>query len=166
MRYNILIYDLSEDDPKKCSAKKLVRFGLARPIKNLRYLHKSSIVLTPLAERVISIEDANISNLVAIDCSWQHADSTLLSLGNKFFGRALPYMLAANPINYGQPFKLTTVEALAAALYILGEVTHAKLLLDKFSWGNTFIKLNLLPLEDYRKAKTRQEVIAAMMTYL
>lgn len=166
MRYNILIYDLSQDDPKKCTAKKLIRFGFALPIKSLRCFRGRSIILTPFAERVISREDAKVSNLIAIDCSWQHADSILPSLFDTGCQRALPYVIAANPINYGRPFKLTTVEALATALYILGEVEHAKLLLDKFSWGNTFIQLNRLPLEDYRKAETGQEVIAAMTAYI
>ena len=46
--------------------------------------------------------------------------------------RMLPLLLAANPVNWGKPGKLTTVEALAASLYLMGRVEQCKELLSKF----------------------------------
>lgn len=54
----------------------------------------------------------------------------------------VPYLIAANPINYGKPYKLTCVEAVAAAMYICGFDEQASEMLDKFAWGHSFWEMN------------------------
>jgi pre-rRNA-processing protein TSR3 len=74
--------------------------------------------------------------------------------------------VAANPVNYGIPTKLSTVEALAAALYIAGFSEQAKELLSKFKWGPQFIALNVELLEDYAQAKNSADVVKVQNEYI
>ena len=61
-------------------------------------------------------------------------------------------MLAGNPTNYAVRGKLSTAEALAAALFITGFATEAQRVLSLFKWGPTFLALNREPLEAYAEA--------------
>jgi len=152
-----------EDDPEKCTARRLERFGHVA-------LHRSDdetpygVVLNPHAERALSPADADVNRLVALDCSWESAGEARFSLPGQH--RALPFLVAANPINYGRPFRLTTVEALAAGLVILGEREHAESILEPFRWGQTFLDLNEEPLRRYADCADSGAVVDVQAEYL
>jgi pre-rRNA-processing protein TSR3 len=54
----------------------------------------------------------------------------------------VPYLTATNPVNYGKPWRLNCVEALAAAFYICGFDSYAERLLSVFGWGRSFWDVN------------------------
>jgi len=74
-------------------------------------------------------------------------------------------MLAANPTNYAKLGKLSSAEALAGALYILGEKAQAVAIMDKFKWGHTFLELNSNLLEDYAQAESAEQMAQLELEY-
>jgi Uncharacterized conserved protein len=80
--------------------------------------------------------------------------------------RALPFLVAANPVNFGKPFVLSSVEALAAALIILGERDQAELILSKVPFGIRFLEVNAEPLAEYAAAVDSAGVLAVQAEYL
>jgi pre-rRNA-processing protein TSR3 len=105
--------------------------------------------------------DAMIADAVcAIDCSWERASEVAKcqKVFSSGMGRRLPAMLAANPVNYAKLGKLSSAEALAGALYILGDRQTTAEILNKFKWGHTFLELNADLLEDYAKADTLEQM--------
>ena len=168
-KIQLIVYHANEDDPKKCSAKKLHKFGFVKLEKNIRKVPKHAILLNPFAKKSLSKEDlktAKKNGILAIDCSWKNAENSFEYLDRENISRALPFLVAANPVNYGKPFKLTTLEAFASALYILGEKEHAKDILNIYKWSPHFLELNKQPLEEYVKAKNSKEVIKIMKRYI
>jgi pre-rRNA-processing protein TSR3 len=160
MQINVLL--LKQDDPKKCTAEKLVKFGLAKGIKKTS---KNTLVLDPFAKKILLPNDKKIVHSVtAIDCSWNLADQTFTS---KFSGihRKLPPLFAGNPVNYSKLGKLTTVEAISGSLLILGFKELGLQLLDKFKWGHTFYELNQDLLKDYSKADSEEQIPDILKEY-
>jgi len=157
---------LEECDPKRCTARKLVRFGLAEGAPRAGLLPRGCVVLHPNGEHVLSPEDrrnAEERGIAVIDSSWKRGDVPRIP---RHPARALPYLLAANPVNYGKPFLLSSVEAFAAALWILGHPMQAEEILSKFGWGRQFLVLNREPLEAYAAAATREDILAAQGEFI
>jgi pre-rRNA-processing protein TSR3 len=145
---------LKQDDPRKCTAAKIARHRLAKPLFRAKQIPRRSIVLNPFASEVLLPRDrshAEQNGLVVIDCSWERVQ-TAFAMRLPGEGRRLPTLLAANPVNYARPHKLSSVEALAAALSIMGFRDRAVRLLSLFKWGETFLTLNSEPLESYSLA--------------
>ncbi len=148
------VLHLDQDDPKKCTARKLKKFGLVRLHSTLKTVPIHSIKLDPFAEAIMSATDRDTilrSGLTVIDCSWNEATGVFKRLRLKNGRRLGVDFLAANPINYAMPGKLSSVEALAASLIITGFFDETEYLLSKFGWGHTFLELNK-PLIDEIKA--------------
>jgi pre-rRNA-processing protein TSR3 len=164
----IVVYHAKQCDPKKCTALKLRRHNLVRVVHRIRALPKGSVILNPFSKKAFSPKDRlrlEKRGLIAIDCSWVHADE-VFELSMRGASRCLPYLIAANPVNYGAPTKLSTVEALAAALYIVGLKDKAERLLSIFKWGPQFINLNRELLDSYAEAKDSGEVVELQTKFM
>ncbi len=153
----LIVYRLPQCNPKRCTALKMKKFGLA---KIVRRIPRKGIILNPYAKRILSKKDleyAKKHGIVCLDCSWKNAEK-IFSKTKTERQRRLPFLLAANPVNYAKPFKLTTLEAFVASLYTLGFKEDAEKILKIYSWGEGFLKLNRELLDEYEKAKDGEEM--------
>ena len=151
-----------QDDPKKCTAAKMVKFGLAQ---NIAKIGNNGLVLDPFSKKTLLPKDRFLVNsVVGIDCSWNLANQ---AFSKKFNGikRKLPPLLAGNPVNYSKLNKLTTAEALSASLIILGYKEQGLELLDKFKWGHTFYELNQNLFEEYSKLENEEQIELILKDY-
>ncbi|KAI6192129.1 Ribosome biogenesis protein TSR3-like protein [Aphelenchoides bicaudatus] len=167
MPCKIAMFDFKQCDPKRCSGRKLQRHGLMTTIKLGSKF--PGLILSPTGTSTLSPADRNIiisNGLAVVDCSWNQVEGTPLHRVKAAEHRLLPFLLAANPVNYGTPCKLNCAEALAAGLEIVGESEAAATLMSKFKWGPNFLELNAEALSEYRKCKNAQEIIEAQNRYM
>ena len=157
---------LAQDDPKKNTAVLSPKRGDITLHKRVNTLPKKGIILEPLCGKIFGPEDHNLltqqnGSLVGLDCSWKQIESSVEQVmrRTRLKPRMLPLFLAANPVNWGKPGKLTTIEALAAATYLTGNREQASKLLSGFRWGERFIELNYEPLEEYSSAKSSADLV-------
>ncbi|KAK9887022.1 hypothetical protein WA026_019947 [Henosepilachna vigintioctopunctata] len=165
--FPVAMWDFNQCDPRKCSGRKLARMKLIKPLKIKQKFH--GVVLTPMGFKCISPEDKEIilaKGIAVVDCSWAKVDETPIASLKTNHGRLLPFLVAANPINYGKPFQLSCVEALAAAMYIVGFKSNARYYLNKFSWGHSFLDLNEELLDKYALCSNSENVVKVQNQYL
>jgi len=151
-------------DPRKCTVKKLEKAGLIRVVKTLSRIPRNTLLLDPTAEQALSPADRMVKSITVLDCSWDVVHTGAVRSWR--IRRALPFLVAANPVNFGRPCVLSSVEALAAALFILGEEQQARDILAKISWGIRFLEVNAEPLSLYATAKDSAEVVKFQSLFL
>ncbi|MDR3075276.1 MAG: DUF367 family protein [Candidatus Methanoplasma sp.] len=162
----IIIHDKCQCDPKKCTAKRMLKFGIGKEAKTLSAIPSGSVVLSPFSRTALSPADAGHAKrgLVVMDMTWTNIDDFPKVRGAN--ERALPYLLAANPVNWGRPMELNSAEAVFGALIILGEKEQADVFLERFNWAREFLRLNGPLLEDYSRAGDSAEVVRIQNEYL
>ncbi|KMP08258.1 hypothetical protein CISG_09763 [Coccidioides immitis RMSCC 3703] len=165
--FNAACWDLGHCDPKKCSGKKLMHFGMMR---DLPIGHKfPGVVISPNAKHTLSPADRPLLEqygAAVVECSWVRVKEVPWSrIGGKC-ERLLPYLVAANPVNYGRPWRLNCVEALAACFYICGHKDWATQVLKHFKYGGPFLEINSQLLKRYAACETEEDIKVAEEKWL
>lgn len=154
-----------EDHPRACTGRRLIRLGLAERVDLGRPIPRGAILLDPHAPVPLSRSDrpgALAGGLFGVDCSWNRlahrggypAEPRGVPGAQR---RRLPYLLAGNAQHYGRLGELNTAEALAAGLYLLGEIDRATGLLEGFPGGASFLRLNEVRLRRYADCAAPEE---------
>ncbi|EGZ04769.1 hypothetical protein PHYSODRAFT_362612 [Phytophthora sojae] len=161
------MWDFQQCDSKRCTGRKLCRLGYIKSMKP--GAHFRGLVLSPAGESIVSPADRGIvegTGISVIDCSWAKVQELPYKQLRSGVHRLLPFLVAANSVNYGRPHKLSCAEAIAATLYIVGLKDEAVQLMDEFSWGAEFLKINADCLEAYAACEDSAQVVAAQEAYL
>lgn len=165
----LTVYYTAQDDPKRNTAVRLGRKNLVQLVDDPKHIRQHMVLLNPFAKKALSRQDMPAMRkygLLALDCSWKQAEAMFPLLQGKVRSRALPFLVAASPAKFGTPFELSTVEAIAASLFIVGEERQARRVMSVVPWGKTFFEVNAQPLADYAACETSTEVVEAQMAYL
>lgn len=160
-------WDLGHCDAKRCSGKRLMRLGMMRELHVGQKF--AGVVVSPKAKRIVSREDRELVEqygAAVVEASWNRIDEVPFGrIGGKC-ERLLPYLVAANPTNYGRPWRLNCVEALAACYYICGHPEWAESILSTFSYGEAFLDINNALLKRYMACENEEEIKKAEEVWL
>uniref|UniRef100_UPI00358EB37D 18S rRNA aminocarboxypropyltransferase isoform X2 n=1 Tax=Myxine glutinosa TaxID=7769 RepID=UPI00358EB37D len=165
--FPLALWDLKQCDRRRCTGRKLLSKGFVRKLQlGQRW---PGLVLTPIATNYVTPCDRDVvkqRGVATIDCSWARVGESPIARFRCGHARLLPLLLAANPVNYGRPWRLSCVEAYAATLCITGFEKGALELLQKFKWGKAFLELNYTLLKDYASCTDEQAVIDVQQRWL
>ena len=163
----LAMWDFEQCDPKRCTGRKLQRQGDLKVLSlNDRF---KGIVLSPNAKKAISKADRELImtyGVAVVDCSWARLEEVPFHRIKAAEDRLLPFLVAANSVNYGKTLKLSCAEALAASLFIAGLKDEARMLLRSFAWGEEFFRLNEEVFEIYSACANSTEVVQAQQEQL
>ncbi|CZR38513.1 uncharacterized protein FPRO_06296 [Fusarium proliferatum ET1] len=152
-------WDLGHCDPKRCSGKKLMKLGMMRDL-HLGQRH-NGVIITPNGKHTVSPADRELMDqygAAVVECSWARTQEVQWNKVGGKCERLLPYLVAANTVNYGKPWRLNCVEALAAAFYICGHSDWAEQILAPFSYGPSFLEINHSLLKRYAACADEAEI--------
>ncbi|KAI9811024.1 MAG: ribosome biogenesis protein tsr3 [Thelocarpon impressellum] len=160
-------WDLGHCDPKRCSGKKLMKLGLMRELHIGQKF--AGVVISPNAKTTISPADRELLDqfgAAVVECSWARVKEVPFGkIGGKC-ERLLPYLVAANSVNYGRPWRLNCAEALAASFYICGHPDWAEEILSHLSYGDAFLEINSSLLGRYAACTTEADMKKVEETWL
>lgn len=129
----------------------------------------AGVVVSPKGKKIVSREDKELLDqygAAVVEASWKRIDEVPFGrIGGKC-ERLLPYLVAANPTNYGKPWRLNCVEALAACFYICGHPDWAEDILSTFSYGRAFLDINAALLKRYEACENEEQVKKAEEVWL
>lgn len=168
IRIKLFMWEFGQNDPNRDSGSKLRRLGYAGQLR----IGESfpGIVLSSEAKSVISPADQALVEafgISGINCSWNRLEEIPFGkMGKGRNQRLLPFLLAANSVNYGKPMKLNTAEAMAACLFITGFKLEAHEIMAPFGYGEEFLRLNHELLEAYSACGTEVDVRKIQDAYL
>lgn len=152
-------WDLGHCDPKRCSGKRLIRQGMMRELHlGQRF---NGVIITPNGKQVVSPADREVLKAygaAVVECSWARTQEVQWNKVGGKCERLLPYLVAANTVNYGKPWRLNCAEALAAAFYICGQPEWAEQVLAPFSYGESFLEINASLLKKYAACEDEKAV--------
>ena len=163
----LAMWDFGQCDAKRCTGRKLARLHLLRELSTSQKFR--GLVLSPLASTVVSPADRAIVDslgIAVVDCSWAQLNTVPFHRIRSRHERLLPWLVAANPVNYGKAWRLSCVEAIAAVMAIVGREEEARQLLGRFKWGLSFWNVNAELFARYQQCRDAEEVGRAQEQWL
>ena len=155
------VIHLDQDDPRKCTARKICSLGLAKLHDSAISAPRRGFLLDPESDVIIGPEDRPLTkmggSLVALDCSWKKINDSLLELrGGLGYNQKTTKASTANSVSWGKVGRLSSSKALTSLYALVTE--QAEILLEKFQFGEQFLQLNREPLLEYSHAETREHM--------